>query len=223
MIASRRDVHQKGNTMNRRIAGTWALCGALLVCAAGAAQAQDAALPAKQAGVVRIGIVKPKVLVGTNDASQSGDSMRNILAEYLQGPTIEVALLSARLPSQYGVEARQAECDYILTTSLTHRRGSQGGGLGSTLGRLVGTSSYIPGMDYAKSAVVTGVLSTAADFAASVKAKDEMVLQYQLNAIDSTKPLLDKDAKRRAKADGEDLLTPLVESAADAVGTAIAK
>jgi hypothetical protein len=160
------------------------------------------------------------VLVGTEDASQAAESVRTILAEYLQGPTIEVALLSSRVASQYGIEAHQVECDYILTTSLKHKRG--GGGFGSTLGKIAGSTSYIPGVDYAKSAIVTGVLATAADFAASIKANDEMSLEYQLQAIDSGKPLLKKNDKRRAKSDGEDLLTPLAEGAADTVGTAIA-
>jgi len=202
---------------------TLALCGTLLACLAGTTRAQETTLPAKPPGVLRIGIVKPKVLVGSNEASQLADSVRNVLAEYLQGPTLEVALLSARIASQYSVEARQAECDYVLTTALTHRRGNQGGGVGSTLGRIVGNTPYIPGVDYAEGAIVSSVLNTATDIAASVKTKDEMALDFQLLAIGSTKPLLERKEKRRAKTDGEDLLTPLVEAAADAVGTAITK
>jgi hypothetical protein len=208
--------------MTGRLSTRFALCLALLAGVCGMSRAQDAQLPSKQDGMVRIGIVQPKVLVGSNDASQAGDSVRNILAGYLQGPTIEVALLSARLPSQYAVEARQAECDYVLTTTLTHRRGSQGG-IGSTLGRIASTTAYVPGVDYAKGAVVTGVLSTASDIAASIKAKDEMLLAYQLRAVESTSALLDRNEKRRARADGEDLLTPLAERAAESVGDAIAK
>ena len=108
-----------------------------------ATHAQDT-LPEKQAGVVRIGIVKPKVQVGADDAPQAADAVRNILAEYLQGPTIEVALLSARLSSQYSVEAKQADCDYVLSSSLTHRRGSQDSGLGTTLGKPPTTRHTFP-------------------------------------------------------------------------------
>ena len=208
--------------MHSRPIARFTLCVALFAGVYGVSRAQDAQLPAKQAGMVRIGIVQPKVLIGTNDASQAADSVRNILAGYLQGPTIEVALLSARLPSQYGVEAHRAECDYVLTTTLTHRRGSQGG-IGSTLDRVARTTPYFPGVDYAKSAVVTGVLSTASDIAASIKAKDEMLLEYQLHAVGSTDTLLEKSEKRRAKSDGEDLLTPLAEHAAESVGAAMVK
>ena len=78
-------------------------------------------------------------------------------------------------------------------------------------------------MDYTKGAVVTGVLSTASDIAASIKAKDEMMLEYQLHAVGSTDALIKRNEKRRAMADGEDLLTPLAERAAESVGAAIAK
>lgn len=196
--------------------------GALLLLSLGVGtNAQEGALPAKQAGVTRIGIVKPKVQVGADEAPQAADAVRNILADYLQGPTIEVALLSARLPSQYTVEARQAECDFIVSSSLTHRRGSRDGGLGTTLGKLAGYAPYVPGGNYAQSAMVTGVLQTAADFAASVKAKDEMQLDYRLEAVGAEKPVLEKSARDRAKADGQDLLTPLVEAAAEAIGAAV--
>src|ERR1700752_1752877 len=153
--------------------------------------AQDG-LPEKQPGGVRLGIVKPKVQVGGDDAPQAADAVRNILAEYLQGPTIEVAFLSARLPSQYTVEARTADCDFVLSTSLAHRRGSQGGGVGSTLSKLANYAPYVPGGNYAQSAIVTGVLQTAADFASSVKAKDEMQLDYRLEAVGADKPVLEK-------------------------------
>lgn len=192
-----------------------------LLCGLSAAWAQETGLPAKPPGVVRIGIVKPKVKAGADEAPQAADAVRNILAEYLQGPTMEVALLSARLPSQYTAEAQQADCDFVLATTLVHRRGSQNSALGQTLGKIANYTPYIPGGDYAQSAMVTGALQTAADFATSVKAKDEMQLDYRLHAVGAEKPVLEKGAKQRAKSDGEDLLTPLVEGAAEAIGAAV--
>jgi hypothetical protein len=192
------------------------------------ATAQDTGLPFKQPGVIRIGLVKPKVQVGTEEAPNAADSVRNILAEYLQGPTIEVALLSARLPSQYLIEARQAECDYILASTLAHQRGGLTSKLGESLGKLAHYAPYVPGGGSVSSAVVSGVLLTAADFAASIKAKDVMRLEYRLDTVaadaaSARKPLLEDTGKRKAKADGEDLLTPLVEGAAEAVGEALSK
>ena len=70
----------------------------LAIAAAGAATAQEPlAVAAKSAGVVRIGIVKPQVTMGSDDGSNAADSVRLILADYLQGPTIEVVLLGSRL------------------------------------------------------------------------------------------------------------------------------
>jgi hypothetical protein len=179
-------------------------------------------LPAKAPGTMRIGIVQPRVQMSGADAAQSAEAVRNILAGYLQGPTIEVALLGARLPSQYRVEARQADCDFVLSTTLLHKRGGAAGAGSRALGALSGYAPYVPGADYAKAAIVTTVLQTAQDFAATIKARDDMSLAVKLETPDGGKPLIDTTQKRKAKSDGEDLLTPLVEGAAEAVGGAIA-
>jgi hypothetical protein len=209
-------------TAHARIApvalGALSLCALLL----GSALAQDSS-PVTPDDVIRIGIVQTKVQVGSTDAPQAAESVRSILAQYLRGPTIEVTLLSARLPSQYTLEAQQANCDYILATTLTHRRGSFAATWAPTLARVAGAAPIIPGVDYLSAAVATGVLITAADFAASVKAKDQMQLEYELQAVDAMKPVFLKKDKRRAKADGEDLITPLAENAAEAVGAAISR
>jgi len=194
-----------------------ALASLALGCAAVHAQG----LSAKQPGVTRIGIVKPKVSMAGADPAQSADAVRDILARYLQGPTIEVALLGSRLPSQYLIEARQSECDFVLATTLTHRSGSKTGAGRNVLGALSNYTPYVPGADYAKTAIATAVLQSAQDFAANIRARDDMQLDVQLHAVDGDRPLIEKSTKRKAKSDGEDLLTPLAEGAAEAVGAAI--
>jgi hypothetical protein len=182
---------------------------------------EHAAVPPKPAGVVRIGIAKPRITMGTDAVSNAADSVRLILAEYLQGPTIEVALLGARLPSQYAIEAAQADCDFVLTLSLAHERGGRMNPmLGRTLGNLA-VHAPVPSGDVS-SAIMTGAIYTAADFATSIRARDRMQLEYRLEVTGNPKPVLADKAKRRAKSDGEDLLTPLVEEAAEAVGAAVA-
>jgi hypothetical protein len=178
-------------------------------------------LPAKAAGVTRIGIVQPKVSMAGADSAQSSDAVRSILAQYLQGPTIEVALLGSRLPSQYLIEARQAECDFVLATTLTHRSGSQAGAGRNVLGALSNYTPYVPGVDYAKTAIATAVLQTAQDFASNIRARDDMHLEVKLHAVAGDRLVIEKSTKRKAKSDREDLLTPLAEGAAEAVGTAI--
>jgi hypothetical protein len=190
-------------------------CGVLL-CAA--AIAQD--LPAKAVGVTRIGIVQPRVSMAGMDAAQSADAVRNVLTQFLQGPTIEVALLGSRLRSQYLIEARQADCDFVLATALTHRSGSRAGA-GRLIGALSNYTPYVPGADYAKTALATAVLQTAQDFAANIRARDDMQLDVELHDVGGNRLVIDKSTRRRAKSDGEDLLTPLAEGAAESVGAAI--
>jgi hypothetical protein len=200
-----------------------ATLGALALTAhSGSAHAQDGVLPAKSPGVVRIGLVKPSVQMGSGESTQASDAVRSLLAEYLSGPTMEVALLNSRLPSQFAEEARQADCDFTMSSTLVHRPGGQSVALGRALGTLAGQVPYAgAGGNVVQSVVVSSLLTTAADFASNVKAKDEMRLEYRLATTGAAKPLLKKTAKARASADGEDLLTPLVEKAAEAVGAAI--
>jgi hypothetical protein len=55
----------------------------------------------------------------------------------------------------------------------------------------------------------------------NVHAKDEMMLEYRLEAADRSAPMLTKSEKSKAKSDGEDLLTPMVEHAANAIANAV--
>jgi hypothetical protein len=48
-----------------------------------------------------------------------------------------------------------------------------------------------------------------------------MRLDYKLEAIAPGAPVLEKTQKMKAQEDGQDLITPLVESAAEAVGVAV--
>ena len=192
--------------------------GMFLLLEAGQVQAQADVLP-KRPGVVRIGVVKPQVTMGGEEQPGVADSVRSILGEYLRGPTIDVVPLSARLDSQYTIEAQQAGCDFLLVTSVTHERGKSSKLLSRALGNL---AYYAPRTSSATANAVIGTaLYTASDFASSIKAKDEMSLAYRLDAVGGAQSVAASTVERHAKSDGEDLLTPLVESAAAAIGTAV--
>ncbi len=195
------------------------VCAAALALGVGARASAQEALPSKAAGVIRIGIAQPRVQMAGADPAQAAHTVRNVLAGYLQGPTIEVALLGARLPAQYAIEARQADCDFVLATTLIHKPGKKSGGA-SALGGLTNYIPYGGSVDYAKTAIASAVLQSAQDFASAIRARDDMQIDVRLEALDGGKPF-EKTHKRRANADGEDLLTPLAESAADSVGAAL--
>jgi hypothetical protein len=198
-----------------------AVIGLLTLCsAAGGAHAQPAEAPAKQPGVTRIGIVRPHVELGAQNAADAADNVRALLADYLQGPTIEVALLDARLPSQYAIEAKQAGCDFVLVASLALERGRFNGALGKALDNIAWRAPHLSS-SATTSVLVSSALYFAADFAGSIKAKDELELEFRLSAVGAAQPLLENSVKRRAKSDGEDLVTPAVESVAVEIGAAV--
>jgi hypothetical protein len=181
----------------------------------------------KKPGVLRIGVVMPKAQMTSGDSAQAAEAVRNTFASFLNGPTIEVVSLTARLPSQALEEARQSECDYVLYTSLTQKKGGGGGMFGRALGSVGGIAvGHIPvntrGEAAARSVAVGGVHTTA-NIASSIKAKDELSLEYKLESTDGAGPALANREKGKAKSDGEDVLTPLIEKAAEAVVRALKK
>jgi hypothetical protein len=72
----------------------------------------------------------------------------------------------------------------------------------------------------AASAAAGAASAAAWDFATAVRTKDELTLTYRLEGADGAK-LVEKTEKRKAESDGEDLLTPLVERAAEAIAAAV--
>jgi hypothetical protein len=99
---------------------------------------------------------------------------------------------------------------------------------GRALGNVVGAAAgHIPGGSNAgeaaaRAAVVGGVYTTAS-VASQVKAKDELSLEYRLEATADARPVVSETEKAKAKRDGEDVLTPLVQKAAGAVVAAATK
>ena len=62
---------------------------------------------------------------------------------------------------------------------------------------------------------------TASEVASSTKAKDEMRIEYRLSPVSGGTTLGPKTERAKAKVDGEDLLTPLVQKVAEAVAAAL--
>jgi hypothetical protein len=174
---------------------------------------------------VCVAIVLPSVQGVEGNASDLGLALRELFTSYLTGPSIQPVSLDARLPSQAFEEARQKQCGFVLTATLTlARRG--GGMLGKALGQAAGAAAWhIPTGSSVGSAAARGAAAggaqAAAAIAAGTKARDEMRLEYALSSLDDTAKAPRKEDKAKARVDGEDLLTPLVERAATAIATAI--
>ena len=182
----------------------------------------------KKPGVIRIGLILPKVQMSAGNAAQAAETLRKSFAGYLNGPSIEVVELSAQLPAQAMEEARQSQCDYILSASMNVKKGGGGSMFGRAIGNIAGSAAgHIPGggsatTGAARSAAITGVYTTAA-IASSIKAKDELSLEYKLDSVETSKTVLSNTGKAKAKSDGEDILTPLVEASAQTIVSTVTK
>jgi hypothetical protein len=160
------------------------------------------------------------------DATALGGSVRELVATFLRGPSAQVVMLDTRLTPHALEEARQKSCGHVLTMKLTRKRG--GGSLfGRILGQAGSTAAWsIPGGSVA-SAVARGVTAAAAqavsDVALSTKAKDEMRLAFTVTSLDGRPALGPKTEAAKAKTNGEDLLTPLAQRAAEAIVAKLSK
>jgi hypothetical protein len=173
----------------------------------------------KQPGVVRVGVALPRVsAVGDGMNSQAlAEAVRNTFVTYLKGPALEVVALDARLAAHAEAEARQKECDFIVSADVAHKKGASFGGF---LKKAAPVMDVVPYGGSTAGAVATTAarvaVYTAADLAASVKAKDELTLDYRLQPANGGASVA-RAIKAKAKSDGEDIISATVEQAAAAV------
>ena len=203
--------------MNMRIANL-ALCLALPFPAA----PQDASPPVSPSTRVCIAMALPSVQGVEGSASDVAAAVRELFTNFLKGPSIDVVALDARLSSQANEEAKQKSCGHVLLVSLIRKRGG-GGLLGRALGQ-AGTSAAwgLPAGGVAgavvRSAVIAGA-QVATDLASNTRANDEMRLQYRVASPDGRVIVKLKEEKSKASVNGEDLLTPLVQTASESIAS----
>lgn len=181
----------------------------------------------KKEGVIRIGLVKPKTQLAQNSGEDPNETLRQLFASLLTGPSVETVPIEARIPAQINVEAEQKGCDFVLYTSLSKK--SKTGIFGSLINVVVPvlanhvqtTGNTDPNNSDANAAQPTATQART-DFAtnwiaAKTRAKDEITLDFNLVAVKAATPTLKNSLKAKANADGEDVLSPLMEKAAEEV------
>jgi len=178
--------------------------------------------PAPGAEARCIAVAMPAVQGVPGNAVDAASGLRDLMVSYLTAPSLKIVPLEAKLPSQAGDEARQKNCEPILVLSLTRKSG--GSRLTQALGQAAGNSAwYVPGGSTVASATAraaaAGGLHAASSLASSTKAKDEVRLEYRLQTAAGQTELGPKTESQTATADGEDLLTPIVMRAAEAIVT----
>jgi hypothetical protein len=168
--------------------------------------------------------------MASGNATDGSTAVRETFASYLTGPTLAATPLNARLASQAREEAKQASCRYVVYTSMKLEQNKSGGGLfGKIVGEAVQSSAYElrgrAGGSVAGRVVTSAAASAAAEaarnFASNVKTRDELTLDWRLESIDGG-VVAKNNTKAKASTDGQDLLTPMVERAAETLASAIA-
>lgn len=209
----------------------------LLVASCGAFAAVDVVATEK----IRICIVRPKAQLGQGTSGADvAEPVRQSLVAYLSGPATELVPLQSLIPLQAEAEAQQAGCQYVLYSSIVHKKG---GGLGKMLGAMAPVAGMLPGMAMSGSGSVVAAqaAAVASTAAAQVQAQqmqeqamaalssasqgqirkgDTITLEYKLQRLGVPQPLVSDSGRRKAAQDNEDLISPLIEKAATHVLTA---
>jgi hypothetical protein len=183
----------------------------------------DAVVPPKKTGMIRIGVVTvkaDKTAEGMN-AANLATAVHATLLEKLKAPKVEAVPIQATVLNQIEAEARQKECDYIVYTTVSHKKG--GGGFGSVFGSTAAqvAAATVP---YGGSATAAIATNTAASVVvADIKARDELTVDVRLEKPGAGYPAFSKQFKGKAKAGGEDIITPPTTQAAQGVIEAATK
>ena len=189
-----------------------------------AMDAQDSATAGQRPGATCIAMLLPTVQGAEGNAVDVAAAVRDLFTSYLQGPSINIISLEAKLLIQANEEAKQKSCDQVLVVSLTRKR-SGGGALGRALAQAGSTAAWYTPISGAGAAVARGAAiagaQAASEIAHSTRAKDEMRLQYRLVSPDGRVVVKPKEEKAKASVDGEDILTPLVQSASESIASAV--
>jgi hypothetical protein len=181
------------------------------------------------ADTTRVCLAPATVEASTGDANTVMKAVAERLTEFLTGPTLGVQPLNSRLTSQVRTEAHQANCRYLLLTTVKQQHKSGSHILGRAAGEAVQAGAWRAASSVGSTAggvaasAVSGAASGAVwDMASGVKAKDELSLTWRLEGADGG-VMSEKTEKRKAGSDGEDLLTPLAQHAAEAVAAAVTR
>ncbi len=177
---------------------------------------------------VKIGIVMPKANFTTEgvDNNQMALGIREAVAGYFQGTEVEIVALEARIPQALIGEAKEKGCAYVLNVAVSQKKG--GGGFGmfksiapvlSNVVPMAGVSGNVAGQ--VAGSVAQTAITSAAQMSSNTKAKDTITLEYSLVSTEGGAVKNSDSMKAKAKSDGEDVLSPMIEKMAEAVLVAV--
>ncbi|HZQ19142.1 MAG TPA: hypothetical protein VFA90_10490 [Terriglobales bacterium] len=197
------------------------------------------ALGPKAAGKIRIGIAPAQAQMGQGNNAQAdyATPIRNAIIYMMNGPAVEIAALDARIPIQLQAEAQQKQCDFILMSSVTVKHGGGGfgkfmkaGNMAANMNPMVMMTKSVTTMAASQAAAQAAAMTAQqqavnqlSQFNGQIKSKDDITVDYQLYPTGQGQPKLQNSLKGKAKSDGEDVLTPLIQQTATNVLTEVTK
>ncbi len=184
----------------------------------------SASLSPKKPGTVRIGVVVKTTSVGEGiTANDLSAAVQNTLGQYLKGTKIEIVPLEAKLAAAQAGEAKEKECDYVILASASHKKGggSGFGGFGKVFNSVVSQTGVVPVTGAGQ--VARTAVYTASSLSTNVKSKDEITLDIKLQSAAGSSVSLTKQFKAKAKSDGDDIISSIIEQAAQAIVDSVGK
>jgi len=188
----------------------------------------------KAPGKIRVCIAPTQAQVGQGNDLQGdyGTPIRNSIILTMSGPAVDIAPLDSHLAIQLQAEAQQKECDFVVNTTVSVKH-SGGSGFGKLMKQAapvttVMTGGLAGGLGGGTAGQVAGVAAMSAQQAAinqlsginqQIKNKDDVAFGYQMFQTGQDKPLIMDTFKGKAKTDGEDVLTPMIQQAANTILT----
>ena len=177
----------------------------------------------KKAGIIRIGVVtvKPDKTAEHMNAANLASAVQTTLNEKLKAPNVEAIPIQATVLNQIEAEAREKECDFLVYTTVSHKKG--GGGFGSSV---LGSAATIAAgtVPYGGSATAAIAANAATSVVvADIKARDELTVDVRLEKPGAGYPAFSKAFKGKAKSAGEDIVTGPTTQAAQALIEAATK
>lgn len=197
------------------------------------------ALGPKAPGRIRIGIAPASAQLGQGNNAQAdyATPIRNAVIFMMAGPAVEIAALDARIPIQLQAEAQQKQCDYILMSGVTVKHSSSGFGKFMKAGSMASNMTPVGMMAHSMTAMAASqaaaqaaamtaqqqAVSQLSQFNGQIKSKDDVTVDYQLYTTGQAGPKVQSSLKGKAKSDGEDVLTPLIQQEATNILTEVTK
>ena len=189
-----------------------------------------------------VGVALPRAQLGQGNGASAdvAEPVRQALINYLKGPVIEVIALEARIPVQINAEAQEKNCAFVLYTDVTQQ--PKGKGLGM-LKKLAPVAAALPmagmggnmGAQMAANAASQAVMQAAQEDAmanamaaingaqkSNVKAGDSLTMEFKLVRPGEQEPVKTHKFSGKAKNNGDDVLSPLIESVATIVVETVA-